>query len=186
MDQQDFELKVGTTFTANDRKYKVNDSFKVGRLQMVTLLEDELAQMAENKTCHSAMTKALHHINKAELGEAYVLLYNKIEHDKKVMNISHYALRICAAYINYEGEDDRFLTEETIKEKINDWAMEGLPVDPFMFLAVRKSREQLEIYKEGMLGILEQKLKIAESLNLKIAKSDGAIPNLQKKAGRKK
>lgn len=185
--KKDFKLESGFSFKANGKTYKVNDSFKVGRLQIVTLLEDELAQMTDNKTCHSVMAKAINLINKAELGEAYRVLYNKIESDNKVVNIGHYALRLCTAYINYEGEDERYLTDQTIKEKIKDWSEEGLEIEPFLLLAVQKSKELLQIYKEGIVDILVQKIKIAEALKIKMPiKSDLDIPNLKTGDGQKK
>ncbi len=154
-------LEPGSTFHANGRLYKVSDSFTIGRLERITVIEEELLLLGDQASCHQVILRAMEHINNYKPGEAYTLLYNKVESDRKNPKLLHYAVRACTAYINYEGEDLGYLTEEQIREKINDWSAEGLDVRPFIIFAATVFQQHLAPYRQDMENILTEVRRIS-------------------------
>jgi hypothetical protein len=162
---KELELVPGSTFTANGRKYTVSGSFAIGRLEQVNLMEEELGMFANRSTCHKVMLHAMELINDSKPGQAYVELYNKLQSDQKNAKLMHFTIRVCTAYINYEGEDLGYLTDEQIQAKINDWSMEGLDVRPFMHFAMKFYHELYQHYGNDILNILTQVKSLKESLS---------------------
>lgn len=158
------DLTPGKTFTANGKTYKVSESFSIGRLAMVSLLEEELSILGSKPDALSIMAKAMEHINNYEPGEAYTLLRNKVHSESSNQKLMHYSLRACTAYINYEGEDLRYLTQEQIKEKINDWSEEGLDVRPFFVFAKAISGTLGNDLDNATQSILEKAQTIKEAV----------------------
>lgn len=161
---KEVDIEPGKSFTANGRKYSVNESFAIGRFHQVVLMEEELMLLGSRSSCHEEMKKAMDLINNHKLGEAYVVLFNKIESDNKSEQLIPYLLRLCTAYINYEGEDVGVLTDELISEKIEDWSKEGLDVRPFFAFAAIVYKQLLESYKQPIAAILAEAQTIGEAM----------------------
>jgi hypothetical protein len=159
------EIRAGVPFMANNRQYTPSETFSIGRFEKVEELEEELIQFSDKRTCHDVMLKAMAMINEFKPGDAYTLMFNKIDSDQRNAKLTHYTLRLCAAYINYEGEDIRYLTDEEISKKINDWSAEGLDVRPFVLFAVSALNELLRHYKQPIQNILEEAVEIKDALN---------------------
>lgn len=157
-------IQPGVSFEANGRTYTASETFTIGRFEKVEEMEEELMMFSGKKTCHQIMLQAMAHINAYKPGDAYTLLYNKIESDQRNVKLNHYILRLCAAYINYEGEDLRYLSDDTIKQKINDWAEAGLDINPFLFFAVNVFKELLQHYKQPIVNTLAEAKQIKEAL----------------------
>jgi hypothetical protein len=162
---QTIEIKPGTSFEANGRKYTPSETFSIGRFSLVEELEEELIMLSDKRSCHAVMLSAMQKINDYNPGEAYTLMYNKIDSDQRNAKLVHYSLRLCTAYINYEGEDQRYLSEETIQTKIRDWSEAGLDVRPFVVFAVSVLRELLAHYKQPILNILQEAKAISNALD---------------------
>lgn len=158
------ELKPGITFTANGEKYTVTDSFAIGRLSFVSLLEEELAMFADRESCHKVMLDAMALMNDMKHGDAYAIMYNKVHSDRENAKTIHYTLRTCAAFINYEGEDLRKLTEQDIQRKINDWSEEGLDVRPFIAFAMSAYSEYFQSFKKDILNTLTEARSIKQAM----------------------
>lgn len=158
------DLKPGSSFQANGKTYRVSESFSIGRLAMVSLLEEELSILGTKPDALSIMAKAMEHINNYEPGEAYTLLRNKVYSESSNQKLMHYSLRACTAFINYEGEDLRYLTAEQIKEKINDWSEEGLDVRPFFVFAKAMSGQLSSDLDNATQSILEKAKTIKEAV----------------------
>lgn len=161
---KDVDLTPGNTFFANGKKYTVNDTFAIGRFEKVVLLEEELMMLGDRSSCHEEMMKAMELINEYKPGLAYAILYNKIESDQKSEKLIPFVLRVCTAYINYEGEDVGYLTDEQIVDKVNDWAKEGLDIRPFFVFAVHVFGKLLQSYKQPIQSILTEARKIQEGI----------------------
>lgn len=166
------EIAPGKHFAANGKKYFIHETFTIGRLEQVNLMEEELAMFSDRPSCHKVMRQAMDMINEYKPGEAYTLLYNKIDSDLRNARLIHFSLRICTAYINAEGEDLAYLTEEQIRTKINDWAMEGLDVRPFTFFAMSVYKELLQNYKKDILNTLTEVRSIQSALNTEMGISN--------------
>lgn len=162
------EITPGKSFVANGRKYTVSDTFTIGRLEQINSMEEELSMFSDKKSCHDVMVKAMQLINEYKPGEAHTLLYNKIDSDRRNPKIMHFILRVCAGYINFEGEDLAYLTEEQIRIKINDWSEEGLDARPFIYSALASYKELLQNYKKDILNILTEIKSVKQALQMEM------------------
>lgn len=158
------DLSPGSRFTANGKTYIVSEQFAIGRFAMFESLEEELIMLGDKRSCHDVMSKAMQKINQVNFGEAYTMMYNKIESDQKNARLSHYTLRMVAIFINWEGEDTRYITEETIKQKLTDWSEEGLSIVPFLVFGASVSRTFLEQYKAPLVQLLSEAKEVKEAL----------------------
>lgn len=161
-------LAPGAEFAANGKRYRVSDTFAIGRLDTVSLFEEEFVQGSAQAGCHGVMRQAMDLINDYKPGEAWAMLYNKIEADQRNSRMMHFALRSCTAYINAEGEDPRYLTEEMIAGKLHDWSEEGLDVRPFFAFAVTVSAQLTDVYRSDMEAILENAKSIKSALETEV------------------
>lgn len=150
------EIEVGKSFMANGSKYNVSDSYSIGRYPIVSILEDELASMALVSDSRKAIKQALNHFDKGEVSDAVVLLHNWVNRSIKTQTSGNIIMRICSIYINKEGEDVRYLSEETIKSKIHDWSEEGLDFKPFLHFVFGQYSQVLIGYETDIANTLEQ------------------------------
>lgn len=160
------EFKPGFSFHANGTKYTVSDSFTIGRFVMVNMIEEELSMLSSMGSCHQVMTEAINELNNLNPIKAGALLMNKVESDRKNVEYIPFVIRTCAAYINYDGEDLKTLTEEQIHKKFVDWSEEGLDVMPFFVFAMSMYREHLEGLKKDMLSTLKEIGTLKEALKM--------------------
>lgn len=177
-------LEPGATFIANGKTYTVTEDITIGRLQKVEELEQEAFALSQTRDWHTLGRLILQRINNNEPGMVHTLVYNKMEADLKSAKVAHYLTRVVCAYINWNGEDVRYLTDETIKVKMDDFAGEGYSAAPFLLLAVRLCRGLFESYKVPILSILEEAENLKTALgkvldirtSIKIPDSGAAMP----------
>ena len=141
-------------------------------------MEEELTILGGKRDALSVMAKAMEHINNYEPGEAYTLLRNKVHSENNNSKMMHYSLRICTAFINYEGEDIRNLTNDQIQEKITDWSEEGLDVRPFFALAKAVSKTNFESLDKSTQDILEAEQTVKEALEMGKKQKDTKITKI--------
>lgn len=158
------QIEPGISFEANGKTYTPSETFAIGRFERVEEMEEELIMLSDKRTCHQVMLAAMEKINGFNPGEAYTLMYNKIEADQRNAKMVHYILRLCTAYINYEGEDPRYLTDDVIKQKIHDWSEAGLDIRPFVIFGVRVLRELTDRYKNPIVTILREAREVKEAI----------------------
>lgn len=161
-------LEPGKSFTANGKKYIVGSSYTIGRLDIASVLEEELMSMSYNRDSKATMRKALDHFNKGEIADAVVVLHNKINAGYVASKVGHIALRVCALFINREDEDARYITEEQIKDKINDWSVEGLDAAPFLAFVFVLYRQLMQSYETDITNILTQMTNIREIVSKEV------------------
>lgn len=157
-------IEPGGSFTANGKTYFISDSFTIGRFEKVEELEEELMNFSDQKSCHQTMMNAMKDINDLNPGKAYMTLYNKIDSDQRNSKIINFSVRLCTAYINAEGEDTRYLTEDLMKQKISDWSAEGLDARPFLSFAVHVFKTLFDSYKQHILDILKTAVSLKEGV----------------------
>lgn len=159
------KIIAGESFMANGKRYTPSETFAIGRFEKVEELEEELLMFSDQRSCHDVMLQAMELVNQYRPGDAHTLMFNKIDSDRRNTKITHYSLRLCTAYINYEGEDVCYLTEETMAAKIKDWSEEGYDVRPFLAFAVSVLTELLKNYKNPIQNILTEAKEIRQSLD---------------------
>ena len=175
MEMRTVNLEPGSTFEANGKNYKVLESFPIGRYSIIEEAEEEALMFGNKKRGHEVMLAAMKKINEYNPGEAYTLLYNKIDIDQRSVKTAPYLLKICACYIVQEGEDLKYLSDDLIKEKIHDWSEAALDIRPFLVLSLRASKELIESYRKPIQDILNHPKTVAEAMmeedqNIKISR----------------
>lgn len=172
---RELDLQPGVSFMANGRKYIVSDTFTIGRFERVVQMEEELMILGDRNSWHDTALKAMELINQYKPGDAHTMLYNKIESDQKNGKLLPFTLRVCTAYINYEGEDLGYLTDEQIQEKIHDWSEEGLDVRPFLVFALNVFGQLIQNYKQPILNILQQTQSVKEAMQENMEKGTDSL-----------
>jgi hypothetical protein len=162
--KKDFTLEPGTSFMANGKKYTVSDSCRIGRMEILELLEHEYYTKVKTGTLKDVMENAMALLNELKIGEAYVLMHNKINLDQRTTTLRHPLLRLATVFIDQEGEDFKYLTETKMKEKISDWSEEGLPAEPFLAFGVKLQNDFMLHYNEIIAHTLQQIQALKEAL----------------------
>jgi hypothetical protein len=90
--------------------------------------------------------KAWDHMNSLKLGEAAVELHNIMMGIKSLEDKSDPALRICALFIDEDGEDATVYDESVMREKIDCWSKE-CSVTPFFQEAANLVPSWINAYK---------------------------------------
>ena len=96
-------------------------------------------------------------MNSLKFGDAAVILHNIMMGIKTLDDKHDSALRICAIFIDEEGEDPTVYDEAKMREKIDCWGRE-LSVTPFFQLAASIVPSWINAYKiVSRDGFLEEK-----------------------------
>jgi hypothetical protein len=83
-----------------------------------------------------ALLKIYDLLQKGKFADASVETYNSIKAIDSFFERPAPVLRICACFINREGEDVRYLSDDDVRAKIEDWKEEGLSMESFFLLAL--------------------------------------------------
>ena len=127
----DFSKKY---FECGGRKFYIKDSLSFNRYRELQRLIIEFGFSATFVDIFKNIRIAWDHLNNLKLGDAAVTLHNVMYGIKSLEEKDDPALRMCALFIDEEGEDPTVYDEGKMKEKIDCWASE-LSVTPFFQLA---------------------------------------------------
>lgn len=134
-------------FEANGKTYHIRKSMSFDRYRMYEKLQIEVGYGANFKQIYDNVKGAYELVNKSEFANTAVKLHNILAGIKNIESRQIPALRICALFINAEGEDEKVITEEMIDEKIADWEAEGYDIFPFFQLAINSIPDFSLAYK---------------------------------------
>lgn len=135
------------TFTANGTTYHIESSISQSRWVEYQKLQVEIGYSITFEDLFNKLREAYDAANAQRLADVCVILYNIMHGVKKVAEAdTDNIIRMCALFINYEGEDRRFITEADIEKKAKDWQQEGIDMSSFFQLAVHSIRGFAEIY----------------------------------------
>lgn len=125
------------SFEANGKTYIVEiGKLSIERYIIFQKLEVELPYNGGFAGVMKSHKKVKEHLNKIELYDAIVELDNidnclkKADKDKRVP-----AIDICSLFLNTKDEDRRYMSNELLAEKQEDFEKEGIPSDFFLHLA---------------------------------------------------
>lgn len=134
-------------FTANGKTYHIRKSMSFDRYRMYEKLQIEVGYGANFKQIYDNVKAAYDLVNKSEFANTAVKLHNILAGIKTIESRQIPALRICALFINADGEDEKVITEDMIDEKIADWEAEGYDIFPFFQLAINSIPDFSLAYK---------------------------------------
>jgi hypothetical protein len=128
----DFSLKH---FECQGRKFYVKESLGFVRYKELQKLSLEFGYSSTFQDVFNHIKEAWDYLNQVKLGEAAVTLHN-IMYGIVAVDSDKYdaSLRLCALFIDEEGEDPTQFDEGKMREKIECWGKE-LDTLPFFQLA---------------------------------------------------
>ena len=121
-------------FECQGRKFYVKDSLSFARYRELQKLNLEFGYSATFHDIFKNIRTAWEYLNGTKLGEAAVVLHNIMYGVVSLEEKDDPALRLCALFIDEEGEDPTVYDEGKMKEKIECWGRE-LEISPFFQLA---------------------------------------------------
>jgi hypothetical protein len=133
-------------FECGGRKFYVKDSLSFARYRELQKLNLEFGYSATFHDTFKRIREAWDMLNATKLGEAAVILHNIMYGIVSLDDKDDPALRLCALFIDEEGEDPTVYDEGKMREKIECWGKE-LSVTPFFQLAVNLVPGWIPAYK---------------------------------------
>jgi hypothetical protein len=121
-------------FICQSRKFFIQESLSFVRYRELQKLNLEFGFSSTFVDIFENVKKAMDLMNKVQFVDAAVTLHNILTGIKSYDDKNDVALRMCALFINEEGEDVTSFDEGKVKEKIECWSKE-LDVLPFFQLA---------------------------------------------------
>lgn len=129
-------------FTANGHEYIITPFLTIGRDVRFTNLVPRMVFGADFKSMFDTLSKIQTYCTTgdsslAAISKIHPLALNQMEAIKNFKENGYPAyLELCALFINREGEDVRQITDDQVKQKIQDWEAEGIATDDFFLLAI--------------------------------------------------
>lgn len=164
MEPNRIDFKTGK-FIANGVNYTIVDYIPVGRDVRYTNLIPQMAFGTDFKGIFSFARKIYDH---ATTGNDPLLALHKIATDsmnfmESIKNVGESGhpiyYELAAIFCNRDGEDPAMLTDQMVKEKIDDWEKSGIPREDFFQLAISSIQGLAKAWKalqEEVAGIKQQ------------------------------
>ena len=133
-------------FECQGRKFYVKDTLSFTRYRELQKINLEFGYSATFHDTFKHIREAWDLLNSTKLGEAAVILHNIMYGLVSLEDKDDPALRLCALFIDEEGEDPTVFDEGKMREKIDCWGKE-LAVTPFFQLAVSLTPGWIPAYK---------------------------------------
>lgn len=133
-------------FTCDGRKFYVRDTLSFNRYRELQKIVIEFGYSATFVDLFKNIRTAWDHMNALKFGDAAVVLHNIMIGLKSLEEKHDPAFRMCALFIDEEGEDATVYDEAKMREKIDCWAKE-CSVTPFFQLAANLVPSWINAYK---------------------------------------
>jgi len=133
-------------FNCQGRKFYIRDSLSFNRYRELQKIVLEFGYSATFVDIFKNLRIAWDYLNSQKNAEAAVVLHNIMYGIKSLEEKHDPALRLCALFINEEGEDETVFDEGKMSEKIDCWAKE-YAVTPFFQLAASLVPNWINAYK---------------------------------------
>lgn len=123
-------------FEANGRTYYISGQMSIGRSVYAEEAKIEMESGVRVGKTTESFSKIYELLNKGKQADAAVECYNHIKAIDGFFERPAPVLRLCACFINHEGEDTKYINDSLVAEKVKDWSEEGLAMDSFFQLAL--------------------------------------------------
>lgn len=133
-------------FDCGGRKFILKDSLSFARYREFQKFNLEFGYSASFYDTFKGLREAWDLLNSTKLAEAAVVLHNIMYGVVGIEEKDDPALRICALFIDEEGEDPTVYDEGKMRDKIECWSRE-LDVSPFFQLAASLVPGWINAYK---------------------------------------
>lgn len=150
-------------FECEGRKFFIRETLGFTRYRELQKLNMEFGYSATFHDIFKNIKTAWDMLNAVKLAEAAVVLHNIMYGVVSLQEKEDPALRICALFIDEEGEDPTVYDEAKMKDKIDCWGRE-LAVTPFFQLAANVVPQWINVYNSVSLNGLKVKEEQEEQL----------------------
>jgi hypothetical protein len=133
-------------FECDGRKFYVRESLSFARYRELQKINLEFGFSATFHDIFKNVRQAWDFLNATKLGEAAVVLHNIMYGVVSLDDKDDPALRLCALFIDEEGEDATIYDEGKMREKIECWS-KSLDVTPFFQLAASLTPHWTNAYR---------------------------------------
>lgn len=127
----DFATK---SFECGGKRFHLKETLSFERYKVLQQLTIEFGYSATFQDLFKGLRKAWDFMNELKLAEASVAIHNMMNGIQKTELKDDVALRMCALFIDEEGEDSTVYDEALMKAKLECWGKE-LDVLPFFHFA---------------------------------------------------
>jgi hypothetical protein len=134
-----------SSFECGGETWTVSEKISFERYKKLQELLIEFGFSATFKDIFSGLRRAWDLLNALKLGDASVVIHNLMNGIKNMEQKHDTSLRICALFINRDGEDLSDASDTIINSKIDIWAKE-LDVTPFFHFAAALSKDWIAAY----------------------------------------
>jgi len=141
-------LDFNTTkyFECGGKKFFVRESLSFTRYKELQKLMIEFGYSATFQDIFNNLKTAIDAFNKHKYDEMVVTIHNVLNGITKIETKDDPALRLCALFIDEEGEDPTRYNEAEMKAKIDCWG-EEYEVGPFFYLAAGLAQGWMQAYE---------------------------------------
>ena len=134
-------------FECGGRKFYIKDSLSFARYVELQKLNLEFGFSGSFFDIYKNVKIAFDFLNEMKPAEGAVVLHNILKGIVSLDDKDIPALKICALFINEEGEDPTIYDEGKMKDKIDCWGKE-CSVLPFFQLALELVPHWISVYKQ--------------------------------------
>lgn len=135
-------------FTANGTKYQIEQALSIERYCELQILEKEMAFGGSFRSVFDRLKEVHTAMNKTNFVGAAVIVDSMLRGISKLEEREPAVVKICALFINYEGEDRTKWSNDISLKKINDWKAEGMDMKDFFTVAANSVHGFLEAYNK--------------------------------------
>lgn len=137
-----------TSFEANGKVYRKSNYVSFARYGLMEQFNLEIGYGSTVQDMFQEQQKVFDLLNKQKFAEAAVATYNSMSGIARIADgVAHPMFKQCALFWNWEGEDVRYLTDETLATKLEDWAAAGIDSAFFFGQAVSNVPGLLAAYR---------------------------------------
>lgn len=136
------------SFTANGKEYLVENEISFQRWRKYQKLQIELGYNTSFEKLFTDLSKCYELLNQQKFADSAVAIRDIMKGIKDIQEQKHpAALQLCTLFINTSDEDRRYISEDLMDRKIDDWEKEGYDIGSFFQLALGIIPGFLQTYK---------------------------------------
>lgn len=150
-----FELEGDfKAFEVGGVKFFVEDTLSVSRFREFEKLQIEVGFGRDFAEIFAGFSKIYEALQKGKVADAAVICSNYLEGVKgPLAGRANPVLRLCALFINTEGENKKTYDERDTIKKIDIWEKAGVDMSFFFSLAITLIPGFMKAYKESLVNI---------------------------------
>ncbi len=146
-----------STFVANGNTYRFSKTMCIDRFIEFERLQAHVGFGKDFKNIYDVLKETYELLNKGKMADAAVKIHNLL--NGIAMNLEkrdHPILEMCALFLNRDDENVKEYNEDIMKQKMEDWRIEGYSIEDFFQLAFNFVEGFIPAYEEIIQNISEE------------------------------